>query len=495
MSKSSTGFRHVSPAFLFPNHLPVVSGIGNDRRLVDEPDNATGFLSLTEREGKGGRKMGSIRRRGKRSWQIDYFEPPTAMEKRFDDEDEARRAFDRVWMDEDRSATLEFAEGLAKGQWLLSYTGRKRVRLNIRGTKKEAQAELAKRVSMIVEDPKRYLEIKERKSYTFDELVERYRDHFRDQTAYHTGKAHHVDLVAEEFKGRPLDSITYYDCEAYKLKRKRTPTRHESERAASTLNKEVGTLRHMFNKAVEWEMIDQSPLRRGRSLQEKVNNKRTRFLSEEEIRRLLAECNPWLEELVIVAINTGMRRGEILSLKWSQIRNDFIHLEKTKTDEARQIPIIPEVDAIFKARRKRIQLKSEYVFCHEVRKTDRKGNLLLYQPVGDISNAFDSAVKRADIEHCRFHDLRHTFASHLIMRGRTPKEIQELLGHKDISMTMRYAHLADKHKVEAIHALSGLTSGNLKKGQKVDNNVDKIECHNLSQNGRLEGVGDRSWSP
>lgn len=418
--------------------------------------------------------MATIRRRGKKSWQIDYFEPPHTITKVFEEEERARNALDKA-IDEDLEARLETLEN---GRWRLTYFGKLRVRMNIRGTRKEAEAELAKRVSMIAESPKRYLEIKERKSYTFDELVERYREHFKDQTAYQTGKCHHVDLLVDEFKGRILDTITYYDCEAYKIKRKRTETRRKKKRTSSTLNKEVGTLRQMMRKAVEWQMLEQSPFDRGQSLQEKVCNERTRFLSEEEIARLLAKCDTWLEELIIVAIHTGMRRGELMSLKWKQIKDGFIYLPKTKNGEARKVPINEDVDAIFKAKRKRLQLKSKYVFCHEIKKRDRKGHLLLYQPVGDFSTAFDKAVKDAGIEECWFHDLRHTFASHMIMRGRTLKEVQELLGHKSIKMTMRYAHLAEKHKIEAVNALNGLTSGGV--------------CHDLSQKSDFERVGQRS---
>lgn len=418
--------------------------------------------------------MAKVRKReGKNgvSWQIDYFEPPNTIVKSFRDEVQAKKALERA-LDEDPEAR---AKQLEAGCWQLTYFGKKRVRLNIRGTKKEADAELAKRVSMIAESPKRYLNIKEQKSYTFDELIECYREHFRDQTAYQTGKRHHVDLVADEFKGRLLDTISYYDCETYKLKRKRTETRRKKKRAPSTLNKEVGTLRQLMRKAVEWEMIEQSPFDRGQSLQEKVCNERTRFLSEEEITRLLAKCDTWLKELVIVAIHTGMRKGELMSLTWKQIKGGFIYLPKTKNGEARKVPINEDAAAIFGVRRKRLQLKSRYVFCHETKKKDRKGHLLLYEPVGDFSTAFDKAVKDAGIDDCWFHDLRHTFASHAVMRGRTLKEVQELLGHKSIKMTMRYAHLAEKHKVDAVNALNGLTSGDV--------------CHVLSQKGEFNGVG------
>lgn len=417
--------------------------------------------------------MASIRRRGKKSWQIDYFEPPQDIVLTFEDEGRARDKLEDA-VREDDNATRE---QLDNGVWQLSYHGKKRVRMNIKGTRKEAEAELAKRVSMIVENPRRYLEIQEQKQYTFDQLVERYKEHFKDQESYQTGKGHHVDILEEEFRGRMLDSITYYDCENFKLKRKRAPTRSNKQRSMSTLNKEVGTLRHMMNKAVEWEMLKQSPFDRGKSLQEKVNNQKTRFLTEDEIQRLLKECPSHLKEIVTFAINTGMRMGEISNLKHEDIRNGFIYIKKAKNNEARQIPVNEDVKAILKTRRKRLQLKSPYVFCHEdTVHRDKDGQVLQYEPIKRINKGFRTACKRAGIEDATPHTLRHTFASHLVMKGIPMKVVQELMGHKSITMTMRYSHLAQESKMNAVHALNGLTSGQSEKGKNQ-------KCHILSQNG------------
>jgi integrase len=166
------------------------------------------------------------------------------------------------------------------------------------------------------------------------------------------------------------------------------------------------------------------------------------------------------------AINTGMRRGEILSLKWSQIRNGLIYLDKTKTNESRQIPINDDLARVFREIRRERHLESEYVFTYRMGehrlKASGPGRGRKVPPptakrVTDIKNGFKAALKRAGITDCRFHDLRHTFASHLVMRSRSLKEIQELLGHKDIKMTMRYAHLSEEHKRHAVNTLNGLT--------------------------------------
>jgi integrase len=126
----------------------------------------------------------------------------------------------------------------------------------------------------------------------------------------------------------------------------------------------MSCLRHIFSKAVEWELAEGNPFERGKSLHLKENNRRLRFLSEEEIQRLLAECPKHLRRIVDCALNTGMRKGEILSLKWSQVRNGFIYLQKTKTNEPREIPISDDLAELFREIRAEGQLRSDHVFTY-----------------------------------------------------------------------------------------------------------------------------------
>ena len=199
----------------------------------------------------------------------------------------------------------------------------------------------------------------------------------------------------------------------------------------------------------------------------KENNERIRYLTEDEIELLLAECPKHLKRIIECALNTGMRRGEILSLKWPQVKDGFIYLQKTKTNKARQIPINDDLAKVLSESRRENQLKSEYVFPFrkgehalkgEKPVRQRKGLAPTPEAIGSIKTAFNAAVSRAGIEDFRFHDLRHTFASHMVMRGATIKEVQEILGHKNISMTMRYAHLSQEHKEKAVNLLNGLTA-------------------------------------
>ena len=139
----------------------------------------------------------------------------------------------------------------------------------------------------------------------------------------------------------------------------------------------MSCLHHIFAKAVEWEMIEQSPFDRGKSLILKENNARLRFLTNEEIPKLLNNCQPYLRDIVECALNTGMRRGEILGLKWSQIRNGFIYLDKTKTNEARQIPINDDLNALFNKIREAQGLAKVYAFHCDGKPKKKEQNLSL----------------------------------------------------------------------------------------------------------------------
>jgi len=142
-----------------------------------------------------------------------------------------------------------------------------------------------------------------------------------------------------------------------------------------------------------------------------------------------------------------MRKGEILSLKWDQIRDGFIYLSKTKTNDSRQIPINDTLDTVFNRIRKKQQLTSKYVFTYQGKRI-----------TSSVKNSFNAAKRKAKIEDFRFHDLRHTFASQLLLHGGDLKDVQELLGHKSMTMTLRYAHLTQEHKRKAVNLINNLTT-------------------------------------
>jgi integrase len=144
-----------------------------------------------------------------------------------------------------------------------------------------------------------------------------------------------------------------------------------------------------------------------------------------------------------MAFNTGMRRGEILGLTWDQVdlKHGFILLEVTKNGERKEIPINGMLRTTLQGLTRHID--SPYVFWQ-----GENGNR--YKAV---TRSFKTACTKADIKDFHFHDLRHTFASQLVMAGVDLTTVKELLGHKSITMTLRYAHLAPSHKAKAVDIL------------------------------------------
>ena len=326
----------------------------------------------------------------------------------------------------------------------------KRVRASFK-KKKDADAELAKRVSLIAEG--RYLDVKKDYKITLGELLCKYEDNFSSQASFLRWKKHCLENFKEYFgESTKLSNIKFVDVETYRNHLRQKPTRNDSIRTNASVNREMSCLHHIFTKVVEWEMIERSPFDKGKSLLLKENNMRLRFLTEDEIVRLLDECPKHLRRIVECALHTGMRKGEILSLQWSQIRNGFIYLRKTKTGNSRQIPVNDRLGTLFKEIRREQQLKSEYVFTYL---TSETGKL---EPVDSVKRSFAGALRRAGIDDFKFHDLRHTFASQLIMKGGSLKDVQEILGHKTMTMTLRYAHLSQEHKKKAVNLLNGLTA-------------------------------------
>jgi integrase len=212
----------------------------------------------------------------------------------------------------------------------------------------------------------------------------------------------------------------------------------------ATVNRLIATIKHMFTKAVDWNMVEEETLKRIRKaklLEE--NNRRLRYLNKEERHALINACPNHLRPIVITALNTGMRKEEILSLKWDNVdlKNDFILLDITKNGERREIPINRTLHDTLTSIVRRIDIP--HVF-YDMESSNRYGN---------IRRSFTTACRKANIRDFHFHDLRHDFASQLVMAGIDITTIKELLGHKTLTMTLRYAHLAPSHKVKAVDIL------------------------------------------
>jgi integrase len=275
-------------------------------------------------------------------------------------------------------------------------------------------------------------------NHTFRELAEEYLVWAQRQKAFKSKKGF-IEMLVNVFGNYHLRRFNTMMVEQYQTEKM------ERNRPA-TVNRHIATLKHMFTKAVEWNMVEEEVLKRVRRvklLQE--NNRRLRFLSAEECVRLVEECDSHIRPMVVLALNTGMRKGEILNLKWENIdfKNKFILLnqEQTKNSERKEIPINNSVKEALQKITRRLDI--QYVFYNQ--KTCRQYD--------NVAKSFNRALKKAGIQDFKFHDLRHTFASQLVMAGIDLATVKELLGHKTLTMTLRYSHLAPGHKLRAVDLL------------------------------------------
>ena len=323
---------------------------------------------------------------------------------------------------------------LRNKKYYIDYTAYgKRYRECIGPDKKLAKQVLNKRMLEIAED--KFLDKKQFTNILFDTLADLYLEqHAKPNTI--SWKSNHlvrIRSLKKHFGGKMINTITQENVERFKNIRIK-------EVSPSTVNKELTVLKHIFNKGIDWDKVENNPAKRVKKFRE--NNSRLRYLTEEEISLLISNATGYMRTLVILAVNTGMRKGEMLNLKWHDI--DFalglIYLIHTKNGENRNVPMNNTVITTLKEHSKH---PGDYVF------SGKEG-----LPLKNIDKNFKNLLKQSKIENFKFHDLRHTFASQLAMKGIDLNMIRELLGHKSINMTLRYSHLAPSHKQKAVEILS-----------------------------------------
>jgi integrase len=277
---------------------------------------------------------------------------------------------------------------------------------------------------------------------TLREFVPQYVDYLRDVKCNRTWKKsrEHLKKVERVFGNRKLSGITTEDIDAYKAARitQVTPT---------TVNRELEVLSHLFTVADRWKkFFGRNPVSQAGLF--RLNNQVKRILTLSEEERLLSCSAPHLKPIITVAINTSMRKGEILTLTWEDVdfENNLITVRHTmsKSKKTKLIPISSRVRKLL-LEQKLKSGGSKYVFIFEGR------------PIRDVRRAFEKACKRAGVEGLRFHDLRHTAATRLVEAGVGIEKVSRLLGHSTLQMTMRYAH-PDVSLRDAVEKLANFNS-------------------------------------
>ena len=280
-----------------------------------------------------------------------------------------------------------------------------------------------------------------------------------------------------QFFKKPVDELQVSEFEEWRTKRK-----NEGAKSA-TINRLMTALKAAINWGVEHNIIESNPLSRIKPLQERDSKEVVRYLTPDERARLLSALdkreariraerkshNKWLADrnketlppitkrfvdylkpLVLLAMNSGIRRGSLLSLKWGDINleSKIITLQAaiTKAGKIQRLPMNQTfINTITSWKKQSVDTApSALVFPSTVNKGEQ---------MTDIKSAWETVLKTAEIKNFRFHDLRHDFASQLVMKGVDLNVVRELLGHTDMKMTLRYAHLAPENKLKAVELL------------------------------------------
>lgn len=276
----------------------------------------------------------------------------------------------------------------------------------------------------------------------------------------------------EPFGSLQLTEITPAVVDQWRTKKLR------DKRSSETVNRDITSLKAALSKAVLWEFIDQHPLQKLKqlksdrlvkvrylSLEEEKNLREALIIRDERIKQERTSANKWREErgyelypdltkylyadhmhpMILISINTGLRQGELFSLKWENINFDRAVLtidgSDAKSGKTRHIPLNSEALTTLKNWRKQ---SNSIVYIFSNTNGERFDN---------VKKAWANILEDAGIENFRWHDMRHHFASRLVMAGVDLNTVRELLGHSDLTMTLRYAHLAPEHKANAVEKL------------------------------------------
>jgi integrase len=283
---------------------------------------------------------------------------------------------------------------------------------------------------------------------TFAQLAKHYKDRYAAPARYvenrkvaglrsHTEVKRIVEILINHFGSRRLRSITHGDILQFKSQRldtivkfKKAPPR---QRSIATVNRELTVLKRMLSIAFREGWITRHPFSGSDVLiSASDETKRTRVLSDDEETWLLDACDEnraKLKAIIICALDTGMRRGEILSLRWRDVdlkaRRINIQALNTKTLTSRSVPISTRLLAELEALPRRDESSRVFGITNTIKRS------------------WATAKRIADIKDLKFHDLRHTFATRLVQGGHPISEVSRLLGHTNIATTFRYANLDD----------------------------------------------------
>lgn len=301
--------------------------------------------------------------------------------------------------------------------------------------------------------------IKEERKFTFKEMMDIYLRYSEANKISYFKDITYVKYLVEYFgKNTDIADVKPTDIEDFK-----TYMTKKLKRANATFNRYFSALKKAYNVIIDSEdLLMKNPCRKVKKLKE--DNEKTRYLTEEQEKALLQELAIHLKPIVICALKTGLRKSNILNLRWENVdlEQGFIEVlkQENKGHKKIQIPISEKLENVFydlilerylaplifmaNGFNLKFIVYNSYVFVNPQTGDNFK----------DIKTGFNKAVERAKIDNFTFHDLRHTVGTRLGNSGTDIRVIQELLAHSQISTTQRYMHATPENKLKAIAVLN-----------------------------------------
>jgi integrase len=296
----------------------------------------------------------------------------------------------------------------------------------------------------------RHFKTIESKKHTLADLIDRYiKDVLPTKPKQAKSQKQQLEWWRDKLGYCLLSDVTPALIVQYRDELTGSETRRHTQCSPATVVRYMAALSHAFTIAVnEWQWLDDSPMRKVKKPTEARG--RVRWLDDNERATLLAACkespNKQLYICVVLALATGMRQGELMGLKWSDVdlKNGVAILHETKNGERRRVPLSGLGLELLREHAKIRRIDTPLLFP-----SDRKPQ----QPT-DLKKSWLNALAKAEIDNFHWHDLRHCTASYLAMNGASLAEIAEVLGHKTLSMVKRYAHLSDGHVSNVVASMN-----------------------------------------
>ena len=299
----------------------------------------------------------------------------------------------------------------------------------------------------------RHFKTTEAKRHTLAEMIDRYCRDVLPNKKSAKDQAQQLAWWKSEIGSYALADVTPSLLAECRDKLGREITVRNKPRSPASVVRYIAALSHAFTVAVkEWGWLEDSPMRK--VTKPKESRGRVRFLSDDERIRLLKSCkvssNPYLYGVVVLALSTGMRQGEIMSLTWDvvDLNQGRAILHETKNGERRAAAITGHALELLKELSKVRRIDSNLLFPSKESAPQKP------QKPMDLRTPWETAVKKAELHDFKFHDLRHSAASYLAMNGASLAEIAEVLGHKTLSMVKRYAHLSEGHTARVVASMN-----------------------------------------